>query len=91
MYVSWSHPWMPPYLKGMHLTIDSWRPGRGEDGYKLKATDLRDQPFIFWRRETEEWIDLDQEDYEKVLGEKAQAPEFVWPVDRLRSDIEALN
>jgi hypothetical protein len=62
-----------------------------QDGYKRKAAELRDRPFIFWRWETEEWIDLDQEDYEKVSGEKAQAPELVRPVDRLRSDIEALN
>jgi hypothetical protein len=91
VYVSRAYPWMPPYLKGLHLTIDSWRPGRGKDGYKLKASELRDRPFIFWRWETEEWIDLGQEDYEKVSGEKAQAPELVRPVDRLRSDLLALS
>ena len=25
-----------PYLKGIHLTLDSWRPGRGSDGWKMK-------------------------------------------------------
>jgi hypothetical protein len=70
VYMSWSYPWMPLYLKGRHLTIDSWRPGRGKDGYKLKDTGLREQPFILWRWETEEWINLDQKDYEKVSGER---------------------
>jgi hypothetical protein len=26
---------MIPYLKGLHLTIDSWRPHRDEDGWRL--------------------------------------------------------
>jgi hypothetical protein len=25
---------MVPYLKGLHLTIDSWRPNRGVDGWR---------------------------------------------------------
>jgi hypothetical protein len=25
---------MRPYLKGIHLTVDSWRLGRDEDGFK---------------------------------------------------------
>jgi hypothetical protein len=42
VYVTRSYPWMPPYLKGMHLAINSWRPGRGKDSYRLTATELRD-------------------------------------------------
>ena len=36
---------------------------------------------------------MDQENYEKVSGEKAQAPESEWVrlVDRLRSDVVALS
>ena len=26
-----------PYLKGLHQSIDSWRPNREEDGWKMKA------------------------------------------------------
>ena len=26
-----------PYLKGMYHSIDSWRPNRKEDGWKMKA------------------------------------------------------
>ena len=26
-------------LKGMHQTIDSWRPNRDEDGWKMKSRD----------------------------------------------------
>ena len=27
---------MVPYLKGLHLTLDSWRPNRDEDGWRAK-------------------------------------------------------
>jgi hypothetical protein len=32
IYVSRTYEWMPPYLKGLHLTIDSWREGRNRAG-----------------------------------------------------------
>jgi len=31
MYVVRTYPWLNPYMKGMHLTIDSWQAGRAED------------------------------------------------------------
>jgi hypothetical protein len=34
IYVSKTYPSMVPYLKEIHLTLDSWREGRGEDGWK---------------------------------------------------------
>jgi hypothetical protein len=66
----------PEFRPEFRRNFEPRRPGRGKDGYKLKASELRDRPFIFWRWETEEWIDLGQEDYEKVSGEKAQAPDW---------------
>ena len=27
IYVSRMYRWMPPYSKGLHLTLDGWRPG----------------------------------------------------------------
>ena len=29
-YVVRTYPWLNPYLKGLHLTIDGWREGREE-------------------------------------------------------------
>ena len=40
MYVVRTYPWINPYMKGMHLTIDSWRPLRGLDGFKLRGKEL---------------------------------------------------
>ena len=33
---------MVPYLKGIHQTLDSWRLGRNEDGWKLSCEELSD-------------------------------------------------
>jgi len=40
MYVVRTYPWINPYMKGLHLTIDSWRPFRGPDGFKLRGKEL---------------------------------------------------
>jgi hypothetical protein len=40
IYVVRTYPWINPYMKGLHLTIDSWRPFRGPDGLKLRGKKL---------------------------------------------------
>jgi len=35
VYVLHTYTGMVPYLKGIHLTIDSWRPDRDEDGWRI--------------------------------------------------------
>ena len=40
MYVVRTYSWINPYMKGLHLTIDSWRPFRGTDGFKLRGKEL---------------------------------------------------
>ena len=40
MYVVHMYPWINPYTKGLHLTINSWRPFRGPDGFKLRGKEL---------------------------------------------------
>ena len=39
-YVIRTYPWMTPYLQGLHLTIDGWRPDRDEHGHKLQGRAL---------------------------------------------------
>jgi hypothetical protein len=39
-YVVRMYTWLNPYIKGLHLTINSWRPGRETSGFKLKGKDL---------------------------------------------------
>jgi hypothetical protein len=35
IYVIRTYPTFTPYLKGIHLTLDSWRPGRDQEGWKV--------------------------------------------------------
>jgi hypothetical protein len=41
IYLVRTNPDMNPYLKGIHLTLDSWRPWRREDGWKLTMAEIR--------------------------------------------------
>ena len=45
MYVVWTYTWLNPYIKGLHLTVDRWRPGRVEDGIKWTAKERRRKQF----------------------------------------------
>ena len=50
-----SYPAMKPYLKGFHLTIEMWRGGRDEEGWKLPINKPSHQM-------GEEGLDFDSED-----------------------------
>ena len=55
IYVTRTYRWVNPYLKGIHQTLDSWRPGVGRDGWKVPRKARRTH---VWQCEQEEWIDL---------------------------------
>jgi hypothetical protein len=38
-HLSMTYEFMVPFLKGFYLTLNSWRPGRYEDGWKMKDKD----------------------------------------------------
>jgi hypothetical protein len=41
IYFSRTYPSCIPFLKGIHLTLDSWRPWRREDGWKFPLSEIR--------------------------------------------------
>ena len=41
VYVGRTYPALVPYMKGLHLTLDGWRPGRDADGWKLMRAKLQ--------------------------------------------------
>ena len=44
VYMGRAYPFMVPYLKGFHLTIESWRDGWDSEGWKLpKARSEEDE------------------------------------------------
>ena len=78
VYLSRTYTSMIPYLKGIHLTLDSWRTGRDQHGWKLK----------FNARRNMENIILSSNSLEDKIETKA--PRTVNAVPRLADDLEAL-
>ena len=79
-YVTRTYPWMNPYLKGLHLTIDGWRSGRTLQGWRCK------NPVVFAGRR----------DHEEEVGGPGcapppDAPRLVTPKPRLLRDLWCLR
>jgi hypothetical protein len=48
VYLSRPYPALVPYLKGIHLTLDSWRPHRDASGWKLSRGSFSpEEDFVF--------------------------------------------
>jgi hypothetical protein len=82
IYVTRAYPTLTPYLKGIHLTLASWLGERDpESGWKAKT-----------RRQAID--DLNPLSWEPKFGleedSPAEAPEYVWPVPRMKDDMLAL-
>ena len=70
---------MIPYLKGLHQTLDSWRDWVDmESGWKLQ------------HREIMAIMDEGDDAMDRYKGAE-DAPEFVTPAPRLKSDVAALS
>jgi len=41
VYLMWAYPSITPYLKGIHLTLDSKRPSQGDDGWELTMREIQ--------------------------------------------------
>jgi hypothetical protein len=41
IYISRTYTAITPYLKGIHLTLDSWRPWRDDDAWKLPLSEFK--------------------------------------------------
>jgi hypothetical protein len=67
---------MKPYLKGMHLTLDSWRPGRDDEGWRYSNSVFRTI------EATGRFIITDDD--------SSQGPERVLAVPLLREGLHAL-
>ena len=104
IYVVRTYPWLNPYIKGLHLTIESWRPGREESGFKMRGKEL-ERALAVWaesrglpcrREDEEEDNDTDEvappprEARESQGRPEDEAPGDVRPVPRFRRDVACL-
>ncbi len=78
IYICWTYPFIVPYLKGLHLTIDSWRANHDIDGWKLLSVELH--AVLSYHQ--------NGADHPPVSD---QAPKFVTAVPQLMANIQALK
>jgi hypothetical protein len=72
-----------PFLKGIHLTLDSWRSGRKDDGWKMTPKEWR-----LWTLHQAEGGE-DQDELAYLIAHEG-APKTVRLVPRLAEDVRAL-
>jgi hypothetical protein len=77
VYVVQAYPSLVPYLKGIHLTLNSWRSGRNEDGWKQTRADM-------------EHLRRNGCPEETMKSLSDEAPRLVMPVPRLEQDLKSL-
>ena len=92
VYLSRTYSSMVPYLKGIHLTLDSWRPGRDKEGWKeRKVTNSTDSDMFDEVDEEEVFATLDKEgDIKSGCNLYENHPNKVSLAPRLYDDLEAL-
>jgi len=79
IYFSRTYPSCVPFLKGIHLTLDSWRPWRRDDGWKYTLSEIRTM------------LDEKGEGAGRALNHSGGKPPLrVKWVPRLRTDVQAL-
>jgi hypothetical protein len=80
--VTRTFPCMQPYLKGFHLTLHGWRPGPGDDGWKLASWKME--------RNWDDWPGEKDLDKGSVINTD-EHPSKVKAVPRLKDDLRALT
>lgn len=94
-YVGRTYKWLPPYLKGLHLTIDIWRDFKDKKtGYTLRGKERAKAESMGWHNYIIEHLrENDEEDaaenYKVEPGN--EAPSEVQAAERLWSDLQALD
>jgi hypothetical protein len=87
LYVTRTYRYMTPHLKGLHLTIDGWREGRDADGWRTRGVEIGVHANLGRGNGLDE---------RGLYGRgaccyRADAPEYVQSMPRLKEDIEALE
>jgi hypothetical protein len=76
VYISWTYTSLVPYLKGIHLTLDSWWPHRDAEGWKIS--------------ENSATMVVMAAHFQRDLPPAIGAPLQVTPAPKLLADFDAL-
>jgi hypothetical protein len=90
-YVTRTYESITPYLKGVHLTLDHWRPDRDEDGWKIanslderldyqtrKQPPATVKPVLRLRGDIDALLDLTSAQYPPEVSVRAARIAMVW-------------
>jgi hypothetical protein len=77
-YVIQTYMSLASYLIGFHMTIDGWRPGQDQQGWRI--------PKSIWERMTKA-----DEEWSREIVEDLEIPPFVKAVPRFKDDVAALQ
>ena len=89
VYVAQAYPTMKPYLKGFHLSLETWRGGRNKEGWKIRETSLPTEGDDVPSREEVE-LEADEGDVVGAETRAGPASGITMAVPRLKTDLEAL-
>jgi hypothetical protein len=84
-YVAQTYTWLRPYLIGLHMTIDGWRPNRDSEGWRLQPS------MILVKEDLDNEGSNDESDEWLEINSGPECPTFVSAVPRLSGDIEAMQ
>lgn len=84
VYVSRTYPAMVPFLKGIHHTLDKWRGGRDDDGWKLTEAELQ-------AALAEDTTPIESPGPGKQSARGCSPPPRVKPVKRLEKDLQGIE
>ena len=89
IHMARTYPMMVPYLKGIHHTLESWRIGRDEDGWKFSRAQWED--LLEGEGESVEGTaELEELKMKYKNSHLQEAPAKVQAVRRLMQDLESL-
>ena len=80
VYVARTYPSASPYLKGIHQTLDSWRPWRRDDGWKMTLAEMR---VAIEEKESGPLMSYDWDKSDKPPVRVAAAPRLKWDLEAL--------
>ena len=91
VYVAQAYPAMKPYLKGFHLSLETWRGGRDEEGWKIRMTSKTAESDDLPSRDEIE-MEADEGDLAASESDPKAGPEsgITMAVPRFQTDLEAL-
>jgi hypothetical protein len=91
IYISRTYPSICPYLKGIHQTLDSWRPWRREDGWRMSEKEKIKEHLAENVDEPEWRINFNDDSDRKAPARVKAAQRLAWDLEALVALFEGEN